>query len=87
MALKAANEVMEDQQAAMAAQAEQSDALIGIRPGIITALSSAVSSANLSATVENSTGDIGLDSSVLFDTCKSEIRAEGKALLDRFVPV
>ena len=82
MALQAANEVLENQQAAMAAQAEQIDALIGIRPRIITALS-----ANLSATVDNSTGDIVLDSSVLFDTGKSEIRAEGKALLDRFVPV
>ena len=71
----------------MAAQAEQIDALIGIRPRIITALSSALSSANLSATVDHSTGDIVLDSSVLFDTGKSEIRAEGKALLDRFVPV
>lgn len=87
MALQAANEVLENQQAAMAAQAEQIDALIGIRPRIITALSSALSSANLSATVDNSTGDIVLDSSVLFDTGKSEIRAEGKALLDRFVPV
>ena len=83
MALQAANEVLENQQAAMAAQAEQIDALIGIRPRIITALSSA----NLSATVDHSTGDIVLDSSVLFDTGKSEIRAEGKALLDRFVPV
>ena len=87
MALQAANEVLENQQAAMAAQAEQIDALIGIRPRIITALSSALSSANLSATVDHSTGDIVLDSSVLFDTGKSEIRAEGKALLDRFVPV
>ena len=87
MALQAANEVLENQQAAMAAQAEQIDALIGIRPRIITALSSALSSANLSATVDSSTGDIVLDSSVLFDTGKSEIRAEGKALLDRFVPV
>ena len=84
MALQAANEVLENQQAA---QAEQIDALIGIRPRIITALSSALSSANLSATVDHSTGDIVLDSSVLFDTGKSEIRAEGKALLDRFVPV
>ena len=84
MALQAANEVLENQQAAMAAQI---DALIGIRPRIITALSSALSSANLSATVDHSTGDIVLDSSVLFDTGKSEIRAEGKALLDRFVPV
>ena len=83
MALQAANEVLENQQAAMAAQAEQIDALMRI----ITALSSALSSANLSATVDNSTGDIVLDSSVLFDTGKSEIRAEGKALLDRFVPV
>ena len=66
MALQAANEVLENQQAAMAAQAEQIDALIGIRPRIITALSSALSSANLSATVDNSTGDIVLDSSVLF---------------------
>ena len=63
MALQAANEVLENQQAAMAAQAEQIDALIGIRPRIITALSSALSSANLSATVHHSTGDIVLDSS------------------------
>ncbi len=87
MALQAANEVLENQQAAMAAQAEQIDALIGIRPRIITALSSALSSVNFSATVDHPPAHIVLDSSVLFDTGKSEIRAEGKALLDRFVPV
>lgn len=87
LALVDANRVLQDQQAAMAAQAEKIDTLIGIRPRIITDLSSALSNANLRATVDASSGDIVLDSSVLFDTGSYEIRAEGKALLNRFVPI
>lgn len=87
LALVAANEVLQNQQAAMAAQAEKIDALIGIRPKIITELSTALTSANLRANVDAASGDIVLDSSVLFATGSYEIRAEGKALLDRFVPI
>lgn len=87
LALVSANEVLQNQQAAMAEQAEKIDTLIGIRPRIITDLSSALTSANLRATVDPSSGDIVLDSSVLFDTASYEIRPEGKALLNRFVPI
>lgn len=87
IALQAANEVLENQQAAISAQAEKIEAVIGIRPKIISALSSALTSANLRANVDSKTGDIVLDSSVLFDTGSYEIRPEGKALLSTFVPI
>ena len=77
---------LEEQQVALAAQARRLDDLVGVRTNIIRDLSSSLTAANLKAKVD-ANGSIVLDSAVFFETAKSDIKEEGKALLDRFSPV
>lgn len=86
LALSTATARLEEQQIALATQARRLDELVGVRTNIVRDLSSALTAADLKATVD-ANGSIVLDSSVFFETAKSDIKEEGKALLDRFVPV
>lgn len=85
--LKQATIRLQEQKDLLNAQALRIDNLIGIRTTMIQDLSTSLSAANLKAVVDPATGDIMLDSAVFFETGSSEIRQEGKELLDRFVPV
>ena len=85
--LDAATLKLQEQQELLDTQARRIDNLIGIRTNMIRDLSSSLSAARLSAVVDPNSGDIKLDSAVFFETGRSEIRAEGKELLDRFIPV
>ena len=85
--LEAATIKLQEQKDLLATQAERIDKLIGIRTTMIQDLSNTLSAANLKAAVDPNSGDIKLDSSVLFETGRSEIRQEGKDLLDSFIPV
>ncbi|MBQ3278135.1 MAG: OmpA family protein [Clostridia bacterium] len=85
--LDAATKKVEEQQLALATQAKRIDALIGVKADIIQDLSSSLNKANMKATVDPNTGDIVLDSAVFFETGKYVIKAEGQALLDRFIPI
>ena len=86
-ALTLATSKLEEQQLALAAQAARIDDLVGVRTNIIRDLSASLTAADLKATVDPNSGSIVLDSAVFFESNKSEIKEEGKALLDRFVPV
>lgn len=85
-ALTEATAKLEEQQIALAAQARRLDDLVGVRTNIIRDLSASLTAADLKAKVDTN-GSIVLDSAVFFETAKSEIKEEGKALLDRFIPV
>ena len=85
--LEAATLQLQEQKDLLNAQALRIDKLIGIRSTMIQDLSNSLSAANLKAAVDPNTGDIMLDSAVFFETGSSEIRQEGKDLLDRFIPV
>ncbi len=85
--LEAATIKLQEQKDLLNAQALRIDKLIGIRTTMIQDLSNTLSAANLKAAVDPNSGDIKLDSSVLFETGSSVIRQEGKELLDRFIPV
>ncbi len=61
--------------------------IVGVRTEIISELSISLSRAHLSAAVDPNTGDIVLDSAVLFKTGSSDITPEGKQLLNSFIPV
>ena len=74
-------------QAAFDEQTARIDDMVGVRSRIITTLSNALAASNLSATVDPTSGDIVLDSTVFFEKGSSTIKAEGRALLDAFVPV
>ena len=84
--LTAATAKLEEQQIALAAQARRLDELVGVRTNIIRDLSASLTAADLKAKVD-ANGSIVLDSAVFFETGKSEIREEGKNLLNRFIPV
>ena len=86
-ALNAAIQVLNQQQAALNSQTDKIEDMVGMKAEIIAELSLALSYANLSAAVDDKTGDIVLDSAVLFKTGSSEIQADGKYLLERFIPV
>ncbi len=75
------------QQEALEAQTGRIDDLVGVRSRIIRELSGALSGANLRAKVDETNGDIVLDSTVFFESGSNEIKPEGKQLLDAFVPV
>ena len=85
--LEAATIQLQEQKDLLNAQALRIDKLIGMRTTMIQDLSNSLSAANLKAAVDPATGDIMLDSAVFFETGKAAIREEGKALLDRFIPV
>ena len=85
--LETATIKLQEQQDLLAVQAEKIDKLIGIRTTMIQDLSSTLSAANLKAAVDPNSGDIKLDSSVLFETGSSTIRQEGQELLNSFIPV
>ena len=86
LALSAATDKLEEQQIALAAQARRLDDLVGVRTNIVRDLSASLTAADLKAKVD-ANGSIVLDSAVFFETARSEIKEEGKALLDRFIPV
>ena len=78
---------LETLQTSLESKTEEISSMVGVRTEIITALSRALNNATLAATVDPETGEIMLSSSVLFDTGKYEIKDDGKALLDSFIPV
>ncbi len=61
--------------------------LVGIRTEIVAELTRALTASNLAATVDPTNGDIVLESAVFFESGKSEIRDDGKSLLNAFLPV
>lgn len=85
--LNAAIQVLNAQQAALASKTDEIEDMVGMKTEIIAELSSSLSRANLSAAVDKNSGDIVLDSAVLFKTGSSDIMADGKYLLNRFIPV
>lgn len=78
---------LEEQKTQMAGQQAKLDALVGVRSQIITALSNALSSANIKASVDSQSGAIRLESGVLFDVGQSVLKPSGMSFLDTFIPV
>ena len=85
--LLAREKELESLQAVLYATQQQIETLVGIRPKIISDLSSALSYNNIDATIDQKTGDIKLKSYVFFDTSKFNIKQSGIELLNRFLPV
>jgi len=74
-------------QQALSSQAEQIDDLLGLRTEIIRELSKSLSAADLNAKVDPATGDIVLDSQLMFESGQDLILASGQAQLYRLIPV
>lgn len=87
LALQTATDKLTAQQAAFNAQAQQLNSIVGVRKEIIQQLSTALYANRINASVDPTTGDIVLESTVFFDTNRSTIKDEGQALLNSFLPV
>lgn len=61
--------------------------ILGVRTKIVKELSDALSAARISAKVDENTGDIVLDSSLMFEVNSSDLLQEGYAQLNRLIPV
>ncbi len=86
-ALNAAMQVLSQQQAALNSKTDKIEDMVGMKAEIIAELSASLSRANLSAAVDKNSGDIVLDSAVLFKTNSSTILSDGQYLLNSFIPV
>ena len=76
-----------EQQSQLQLQQQQIEDLVGVRTQIISDLSSALREANISATVDPTSGAIALASDVLFATGESQLTDEGRSRIDAFLPV
>ena len=76
-----------EQQSQLQQQQQQIENLVGVRTQIISDLSSALREANISATVDPTSGAIALASDVLFATGESQLTDEGRSRIDAFLPV
>lgn len=85
--LTAQQATLETQQATLEDQQRQIEQLVGMRPRIISSISSALRAANISAQVDPLSGAIALESDVLFPTGEFELSDRGKAFIGRFLPV
>ena len=85
--LAAMQTTLRAQQAELLNYQKKIDAMLGVRTQIIQDLTRALNQANLSAKVDEATGDITLESKVFFDSNSYNIKDEGKDLLSRFLPV
>ena len=77
---------IETQQAALDSQQHQLEEIIGVKKQIITALSEEFSGSDLNISIDESTGAITFDSTILFDYDASDLISGGKTTLREFLP-
>ena len=74
------------QKTALAAQQRQLEEIIGVKKNLVADLSEAFSHSDLSISVDEQTGAITLDSSVMFDFGSDVLSGQGKSTLSDFLP-
>lgn len=87
VALKAKEEEQAALQLQLVSQQRQIDDLLGLRTEIIKELSLSMSQAALGVKVDPSTGDIILDSQLMFESGRDLISASGQEQLAKLIPV
>lgn len=75
------------QQQTLNDQQQQLEALVGLKTRIITSLSEALKTADISAVVDPASGAIALESDVLFSTGKYTLTSAGEKFINSFLPV
>lgn len=75
------------QQAQLDDQQTQIEQLVGMKTRIISSLSNALRSSNISASVDLTNGSIALESDVLFESGEYKLTDAGKRFVDDFLPV
>lgn len=84
--LMAQQNLVREQAEKLEEQAEQLDKLLGIKTELIEALKQEFEGSDLSVSVDSKTGSIALDSSILFDSGKFDLKQQGQELLKKFIP-
>lgn len=79
-------EIMDEQQKVMDEQQAQLDKIIGVRSDLIEALKSEFNGTDLRVFVDSQTGAITLDSSILFDVNRYDLKKTGQEFLENFLP-
>lgn len=77
---------LEEQQVVIKEQQEKLDKIIGVRGDLVEALKAEFDGTDLSVSVDSNTGAITLDSSILFDVNKYDIKQSGADFLKAFLP-
>lgn len=78
--------LLDELQAIMYSQQEQLDKIIGIRADLIQALKTEFENSELQIMVDEKTGAITMDSTILFELNKDELKDTGKDFLGAFLP-
>ncbi len=84
--LEAEQQLVQEQQEQLDEQQEQLDKLLGIRTELIEALKKEFDGSDLNIGVDEKTGSIALDSSILFDSGQFTLKASGEEFLTKFIP-
>ena len=84
--LKEQHELLNKLEAIMSEQQQKLDDIIGVRKEIVEELSREFGNSDLKVSVDEKTGAITFDSSILFDYNKSVITPSGKEFLAEFMP-
>lgn len=80
-------EQLANQQAQLETQQKQIDELIGVKTDIIKALNETFKDSNLRIDIDEQTGAISLDSSILFGFDSADLSSAGTAFLKDFLPL
>ncbi len=84
--LKSQHELLGELQALMDEQQAQLDRIIGVRSELIEELRKEFENSDLKIAVDEKTGAITFDSSILFEYNKDELKDTGKEFLAKFLP-
>jgi chemotaxis protein MotB len=84
--LREQHELLNKLEALMSEQQQKLDDIIGVRAELVQALSQEFENSNLKVSVDDKTGAITFDASILFDYNKSEIKTTGEEFLSEFLP-
>ncbi len=84
--LKEQHELLDKLEAIMSEQQQKLDDIIGVRTELVEALSREFDDSDLHVSVDEKTGAITFDASILFDYNKSSLKDSGKDFLSEFLP-
>ncbi len=84
--LKEQHELLNKLEAVMSEQQQKLDDIIGVRAELVQALSKEFENSDLKVSVDDKTGAITFDASILFDYNKSELKPSGEEFLSEFLP-
>ena len=84
--LREQHELLNKLEALMSEQQQKLDNIIGVRTELIEALKDEFGNSDLRVAVDEKTGAITFDASILFDYNKSTLTASGKEFLAEFLP-